>query len=598
MILHALTQYYQRKFQYDDASIAPEGWEKKELPFIIVLDKQGQFIQLEDTRETQGKKKIGRNFEVPKTAIRSGSKSHEISNLLWDHYGYVLAEPKEVDGTAKKTAEEIEKEQQKNQELARLQHSSFVKKIGELYQALPDDVGILAVWRFLQSPNEIKKVKEADSWKECKKIKGCNLSFRLADEPQNLVCQTPALFAYLSQSSRPDSSDDAYHGVCLITGKRAKIARLHNQIKGVNAKPAPLASVNLDAFEAYGKKQGAVFPVSETAMFEYTTALNTLLDSENRFRVGDVSVVCWTKYEHDLEKSAAQMIINPDAHIAEIKKLFKSVRNGKFTEPNTTTPFYILGLSPNVARIVVRFWHESTVADVSESIVQWHEDLSMVRSENSLYPEFMPLGRLLANLVLEGEVKNLPADLISSLTQSAFHRRPIAVSILQTALRRNKAEQRVTHGRACLIKAYLNRAVRSGSLKNTKELNMSLDKERTDIGYVLGRLFAVLEKTQSEAIREVNATIGDRYFGSASSAPIAVFGTLMRLFRHHLSKLKEGRKVNLEKLVQEIVDKFDAFPKHLDLHQQGLFAIGYYHQKQDFFIKKNQDQESNQDNQE
>lgn len=598
MILHALTQYYQRKSQYDDASIAPEGWEKKELPFIIVLDKQGQFIQLEDTRETQGKKKIGRNFEVPKTAIRSGSKSHKISNLLWDHYGYVLAEPKEVDGTAKKTAEEIEKEQQKNQELARLQHSSFVKKIGELHQALPDDVGILAVWRFLQLPNEIKKVKEADSWKECKKIKGCNLSFRLADEPQNLVCQTPALFAYLSQASQPDSSDDAYHGVCLITGKRAKIARLHNQIKGVNAKPAPLASVNLDAFEAYGKKQGAVFPVSETAMFEYTTALNTLLDSENRFRVGDVSVVCWTKYEHDLEKSAAQMIINPDAHIAEVKKLFKSVRNGKFTEPNTTTPFYILGLSPNVARIVVRFWHESTVADVSESIVQWHQDLSMVRSENSLYPEFMPLERLLENLVLKGETKNLPADLIASLTQSAFHRRPIAVSILQTALRRNKAEQRVTHGRACLIKAYLNRAVRSGSLKNTKELNMSLDKERTDIGYVLGRLFAVLEKTQSEAIREVNATIGDRYFGSASSTPIAVFGTLMRLFRHHLSKLKEGRKVNLEKLVQEIVDKFDAFPKHLDLHQQGLFAIGYYHQKQDFFIKKNQDQESNQDNQE
>lgn len=598
MILHALTQYYQRKSQYDDASIAPEGWEKKELPFIIVLDKQGQFIQLEDTRETHGKKKIGRSFEVPKTAIRSGLKSYEISNLLWDHYGYVLAEPKEVDGTAKKTVQEIEKEQQKNQELAQLQHNSFVKKVRELHQALPDDVGILAVWRFLQSPAEIEKVKQDDSWKECKKIKGCNLSFRLADEPQNLVCQTPALFAYLSQASQPDSSDDAYHGVCLITGKRAKIARLHNQIKGVNAKPAPLASVNLDAFEAYGKKQGAVFPVSETAMFEYTTALNTLLDSENRFRVGDVSVVCWTKYEHDLEKSAAQMIINPDAHIAEVKKLFKSVRNGKFTEPNTTTPFYILGLSPNVARIVVRFWHESTVADVSESIVQWHEDLSMVRSENSLYPEFMPLGRLLANLVLEGEVKNLPADLISSLTQSAFHRLPIAVSILQAALRRNKAEQSVTHGRACLIKAYLNRAVRSSSLKNTKELKMSLDRERTDIGYVLGRLFAVLEKTQSEAIREANSTIGDRYFGSASSTPIAVFGTLLRLSKHHLSKLKEGRKVNLEKLIQEIVDKIDVFPKHLDLHQQGLFAVGYYHQKQDFFIKKNQDTNQDKDNQE
>ena len=575
MILHALTRYYQRKAA-SDGNVAPEGFENKEIPFVIVLDKAGKFIQLEDTREQQGKKKIGRKFLVPKGLGRAGSKSYEVSNTLWDHYGYVLAHPKEDD--------------EKSDILAQNQHKSFIAKVDELKQALPDDVGIQAVSAFLAQADEVAKVRLAEGWQECAKIKGCNLSFRLVDEPVALVCQSKAVQAYLA-AAKAEVSDGIQEGICLVTGKKTTIARLHNAVKGVNAKPSPFTSVNLAAFESYGKQQGFIFPVGEQTMFEYTTALNMLLDGENRFRIGEVSVVCWSEKPTPLESKISLKINgggkdNPDAHIDEVKALYKSLHNGKYMEPNGKDKFYLLGLSPNSARIVVRFWHETTVAALSENIARWYDDLQIVRGEKSIYPEFMPLMRLLCGLVLDGKAENLPPDLIANVTQSALANRPLPVGLLQIALRRNKAEQKITYGRAALIKAYLNRAIRSGSLKNTKELSMSLDRERNDIGYVLGRLFAVLEKTQSEANPSLNTTIGDRYFGSASSTPIAVFGTLMRLSPHHLSKLEyEGRAVHLKWEIGQILDKCQKFPNHLNLEQQGLFAIGYYHETQFLFTK-------------
>ena len=573
MILHALTQYYQRKAE-SGGGVAPEGFENKEIPFIIVIDKQGNFIQLEDTRELKGKKKVGRTFLVPKGLGRSGSKSYEVSNILWDHYGYVLAYAGE-----------------KGQEQADRQHASFTSKVNELKQALPDDAGVAAVAAFLASAAEKSKAMQAANWVECAKVKGCNLSFRLVDEAVDLVCQSKAVRAYVSQANQAQS-DNVPKGICLVTGKPAPIARLHNAVKGVNAKPAPFTSVNLSAFESYGKEQGFIFPVGEQAMFEYTTALNTLLAGKNHFRIGDVTAVCWSAKPTPLEESLASLISgggkdNPDEHIDAVKTLYKSLYNGQYQKPDGKEKFYLLGLSPNSARIVVRFWHETTVATLSEGIAAWYDDLQMVRGENSPYPEYMPLPRLLGNLVLDGKMENLPSDLIAQVTDAALNNRVLPVSLLQAALRRNKAEQKITYGRASLLKAYINRAIRAGRLKNMKELTMSLDRNRQDIGYVLGRLFAVLEKTQDEANPGLNATIADRYFGSASSTPIAVFGTLIRLSKHHLSKLNtekyRGKRIFLEKLFQEIIGKIDNFPNHLDINHQVLFGIGYYHQKQDFF---------------
>ena len=572
MILHALTQYYQRKAE-SDGGVAPEGFENKEIPFIIVIDKQGKFIQLEDTRELKNKKKVARTFLVPKGLGRSGSKSYEVSNLLWDHYGYVLAYAGE-----------------KGQEQADKQHASFTANVNELKQALPNDAGVAAVAAFLASAEEKSKVMQAANWVECAKVKGCNLSFRLVDEAVDLVCQSKAVQAYVSQANQAQS-DNIPKGICLVTGKLAPIARLHNPVKGVNAKPAPFTSVNLSAFESYGKEQGFIFPVGEQVMFEYTTALNTLLAGENRFRIGDVTAICWSAKPTPLEEYLASLISgggkdNPDAHIDAVKSLYKSLYNGKYTEPDGKEKFYLLGLSPNSARIVVRFWHETTVAALSESIAAWYDDLQMVRGENSPYPEYMPLPRLLGNLVLDGKMENLPSDLIAQITDAALNNRVLPVSLLQAALRRNKAEQKITYGRASLLKAYINRAIRAGRLKNMKELTMSLDRNRQDIGYVLGRLFAVLEKTQAEANPGLNATIADRYFGSASSTPIAVFGTLMRLLPHHLNKLEfEGRAVQLQWEIRQILEHCQRFPNHLNLEQQGLFAIGYYHETQFLFTK-------------
>ena len=576
MILHALTQYYQRKAE-SDGGVAPEGFENKEIPFIIVIDKQGNFIQLEDTRELKGKKKVGRTFLVPKGLGRSGSKSYEVSNLLWDHYGYVLAYAGE-----------------KGQEQADKQHASFTAKVNELKQVLPDEAGVTAVAAFLSSAEEKSKVMQATNWVECAKVKGCNLSFRLVEEAVDLVCQSKMVQDYLSVSSdNNEETDDFKEGICLITGKKTLVARKHHQISGIHKQPTPFCAVDKGstAFHSYGKKQGFAFPVGKQAMFEYTTALNTLLAGENRFRIGDVTTVCWGAKPTPLEESLASMINgggkdNPDEHIDAVKTLYKSLYNGKYTKPDGKEKFYLLGLSPNSARIVVRFWHETTVAALSESIAAWYDDLQMVRGENSPYPEYMPLPRLLGNLVLDGKMENLPSDLIAQVTDAALNNHVLPVSLLQAALRRNKAEQKITYGRASLLKAYINRAIRAGRLKNMKELTMSLDRNRQDIGYVLGRLFAVLEKTQAEANPGLNATITDRYFGSASSTPIAVFGTLMRLLPHHLNKLEfEGRAVQLQWEIRQILEHCQRFPNHLNLEQQGLFAIGYYHETQFLFTK-------------
>ena len=582
MILHALTQYYQRKAK-SDGGVAPEGFENKEIPFIIVIDKQGKFIQLEDTRELKNKKKVARTFLVPKGLGRSGSKSYEVSNLLWDHYGYVLAYAGE-----------------KGQEQADRQHASFTAKVSELKQVLPDDAGVAAVAAFLASAAEKNKVMQAANWAECAKVKGCNLSFRLVDEAVDLVCQSKAVQDHLLKSGQEyvdiEKSKDKFYGTCLVTGKKTKIANLHTDIKGINKTPkSPFVSANLEAFKSYGKgnnkDNGLMYPIGEQAMFEYTTALNTLLAGENRFRIGDVTAICWSAKPTPLEEHLASLISgggkdNPDAHIDAVKSLYKSLYNGQYQKPDGKEKFYLLGLSPNSARIVVRFWHETTVAALSESIAAWYDDLQMVRGENSPYPEYMPLPRLLGNLVLDGKMENLPSDLIAQITDAALNNQVLPVSLLQAALRRNKAEQKITYGRASLLKAYINRAIRAGRLKNMKELTMSLDRNRQDIGYVLGRLFAVLEKTQTEANPGLNATIADRYFGSASSTPIAVFGTLMRLLPHHLNKLEfEGRAVQLQWEIHQILEHCQKFPNHLNLEQQGLFAIGYYHETQFLFTK-------------
>lgn len=585
MILQALTQYYQRKADHG-SDIAPQGFEYKQIPFIIIIDKDGNFVQLEDTRGTDSKNKKGNFFLVPLASTRSGKNSADVANLLWDHYGYIFAHPKEDIDTAIV--------------MANRQHKAFKQRINEVLTKT-NDSGLKAVKEFLTNETNIDLVKNTDTWQQCQKIKGCNLTFRLQGET-DLICQSKAIQSYIANQSNyaeDESNKSSEKGICLITGNKDTIARLHQPIGGVNAKPAPFASINLDAFESYNKSQGYGFPVSEKGMFEYTTALNTLLKSDNRFRIGETVAVCFSEKQSEFEDELALLFgdnvkkDNPDEFVNTVKNLFSSIHNGAYTKGEGTQKIYVLGLSPNVARIVVRFWYESTVADMAINIAQWFDDIRMVKGINSPYPEYMPLLRLLCNLVFEGKSENLPPNLVADTTKAILNGGILPITLLQMAIRRNRAEQSVTYARASLIKAYLNRKIRFNCSKNTtknKEITVSYDPNRQDIGYVLGALFATLEKVQEDSSEsKINATIKDRYYGSASSTPLTVFATLIKLSQHHLSKIskiKPNRAVYFNRELGEIMNKIDKFPSHLNMEQQGLFAIGYYQKRQDFFVKK------------
>jgi CRISPR-associated protein Csd1 len=245
-----------------------------------------------------------------------------------------------------------------------------------------------------------------------------------------------------------------------------------------------------------------------------------------------------------------------------------------------------LGLSPNASRVAVRFWIVDTVAGMATKICRHFEDLRV--AHGSKERDYLSLFRLLASIAVQGKSENIPPNLAGDTVRAVLEGLPYPHTLLQAAVRRIKAEHDITYPRAALIKACLNRYARFRSQQG-EEMAMSLDTTNINIGYRLGRLFATLEKIQQEANPKVAATIRDKFYGAASSTPVTVFGNLMRLKNHHLAKLESpGRRVNLEKLIGEIISEIGDFPAHLTLEDQGRFAIGYYHQMQDFFTKKSE----------
>ncbi len=574
MILQALCDYYDRK----QADLPPFGFEEKAIPFIVIIDEAGQFIQIEDNREIEGGKTIIRPVRVPKASGRSGAKSYETAYCLWDHYGYIAAQPKLAKPTDTPKTKEIED--------AKKQHNSFKLLVSNLSKNLPNDSGVKAVDLFLNSQNEVEKLKAHETWQECLKIKGCNLTFRLS-EKDYLVCQSEQVISWVEQ--QPLSESNVADGVCLISGVKSKIIRLHDSVSGVNQKPAPMAAINEPAYTSFGKDKGFNFPVSAESSFKYAASLNHLLrkSSQTKFRIGEASYVCWSDKKNTLEYAFASIFTDakddPDSTAHAVKTLFSTIHNGAYLESDGKDKFFVLGLAPNSARIVVRYWQAGTIAAFSEKIAQWFNDIDIVGRDHYGFP---PLKKLLRTTALQYKddniSPNLPADVIRSILSGIR----LPETFMQAALRRIKAEQgNVSFNRASIIKACLNRKYRF-STTHQRELTVSLNKEEKRVGYCLGRLFAVLEKLQEDAQPGINATIRDRYYSSASCTPKSVFGTLMRLSTHHLKKLENpGWRVNAEKRIGEVMASIAEFPSHLNLENQGLFAIGYYHQKQDFYTK-------------
>jgi len=570
VILQALYDYYQRKATDPDPAtrLSPFGFEDKEIPFVIELNSGGKVLGIKDTRTTEGKKKRSRSYRVPKGVKKSSGVA---ANLFWDTAEYVLGV--ETKGKPERVAK---------------QHEAFLARINGLPNAVLHDEGVEAVLAFLEHA-PIEALAADPLWGE---ILDTNpvLTFRLATDA-DLVCQRPAVVqAVAALNGEVVAGEDVQLGICLVTGKDDVCERLHTAIKGVwgaQSSGANIVSFNLDAFDSYGKAQGANSPVGQAAAFAYTTALNHLLrkGSRQRMQVGDASTVFWAQSADQLEEGFASFFSDtddPDARAEQVRALLEAVQSGKFDGARGANLFFVLGLAPNAARIAVRFWHAAPLNEIAQRIWEWFRDIELVRGRND--SEHPSLFRLLTACAVQNKADNVPPNLGGDIMRAILAGTPYPASWLNAAVQRCRAEQSVTYLRAAAIKACLNRGLRR---RNEKELLPMLDIENQNAGYRLGRLFAALERVQEEASPGLNATIRERYFGAASSTPVAVFTTLLRLKNHHLAKLSNrGRAVNFEKLIGEIVGGINEFPSHLALPDQGRFALGYYHQRQAFFTKQ------------
>ncbi len=579
MILQALNSYYQRMAKEGDSGIALEGFEQKEIPFLIVLNRQGECVDIKDTRDGEGKKKQGRMFTVPKGIKKTSGIA---ANFLWDTPNYVLGIPKP----------DPKKNQYQLEEKAKEQLKAFIGVIKEKFPEPDKDDGVQAVISFLEVA-DFKTLSAYSAWNEIMES-GPIITFRLEGDTC-LICQREAVLQTLSGETCCEEPVESTHATCLVTGGKDFPVRLHTAIKGVwgaQSSGANIVSFNLDAFRSYGKKQGRNAPVGKRAEFAYTTALNKMLasGSRQRLQVGDCSTVFWAEHKAHFEDIFAdffgeQSKENPDRLNAAVRDLFSAPDSGALMLDEDYTRFFVLGLAPNAARIAVRFWYPGTVGAVARNIKQHFEDCSIVHGPKQ--PENLSLFRLLVSTAMLGKTENIPSSLSGDFMKAILAGTSYPNSLLYATLRRCRAERDVTYPRAALIKACISRDARLNNTSYHTEVSMSLDTSNPNPGYLLGRLFATLERAQESANPGINATIRDRFYGAASSTPVAVFPHLLKLKVHHIAKLKNrGQAVNLEKLIGEIMDKInagEALPSHLSLHDQGTFAVGYYHQRQNFF---------------
>lgn len=576
MILQSLVNYYKRLQNDPDIDIPEPGYSEEKISFSLVLNLDGKLLQVKDIRVKPEKGKLRpKLMNVPKIKGRSGKNPPPY--FLWDNAKYVLG---------------VEKSKNKDELL------DFVDDRFEAFKTYHtsieyDDAGFRAVQLFLENWSR----EQADSITNIVDI---------LNDTGNLVFELDSEVGYIHNRSAVkelwrgmNSNSTGVKGRCLITGEESNIAPTHLFIKGVyggQASGGAIMSFNKTAFTSFQKKQNFNSPVGEDAAFEYTTALNYLLASKNqRIQIGDTSTVFWTEKKSPVELLFGKVIDQKDDGFSEdIRAFLKGAVQGNLPpDIDEKVPFYILGLAPNSSRISIRFWHVSTVGKMADNLGQHFRDLTIVKNNEERDPTFPGMWKLLIETAVLHKSENIPPLLAGALMRSILIGERYPASLLTLLIGRIRADGSVNYIRSAMIKAILNRKNRLNQTPDYKEVTVSLDKENRTEGYLLGRLFAVLEKIQQEAIPGANATIKDRYFGSASATPKIAFPQLMRMSQNHITKIKKdkpGRGINLDKMIGEIIDLFNDFPAHLSMDDQGLFTIGYYHQRKDLFTKKEDNQ--------
>lgn len=570
MILKALYDYYNK-----NGNLPKKGLEFKEIGFLLVLNRKGNFIRFEDRRIDN---KHAQEFLVKKSVGRTSAPK---ANYLYDNSAYVFGYS------------------DKGDESSNVKYfNEFKSKVESIYNAFPESPDLKAVYAFYQNDREtIIQALQADSlWNEV--VKNLNKKFStfsfLVEGDTKIVAEKQE---YLSISNEDECTDGK---ICLISGNKSHIVETTaaTMIPGSQA-TAKLVSFQVKSgYDSYGKNKGNNAPISEEAEFAYTTALNYMLrsDSRNKFLIGNRTFVFWASKNDEVGKQAEECIWDmfgfndsndddPNHGIEQVRKVFKAIYSGSL-QTTMDDKFYILGLAPNSARIAVTYWAEIPLKEFAKRINRHFDDMEIVDNWKEQKP-YMGLRSILSSITLGGKSSDVIPNLPEAVVKSIFQGLPYPQPLFSACIRRVRAEQNITKTRVAIIKAYLNRLN-----NNEQKIEIMLDKENKNQGYLCGRLFAVLEKIQEDANRQ--HSIRERYMNSASATPAMVFPTILNLSSHHAEKLTEGRNVYFEKLKQEIVDKISAngFPTHLDLQDQGRFFVGYYHQRQDFFEKKTANNEN------
>jgi CRISPR-associated protein Csd1 len=579
-ILQALDRYYDRMAARGE--VVSPGFSVEPIGFVIVLRSDGTVADVALRTDDSGKRP--RQERVPKWFSRQGIGSTPF--FLWDNTAYAL-------GVSTKDPAKTARDYASFREL----HFRTLRGEG--------DRGLLAVRRFLEAwtPDQFAPPLFDE------KMLAWNLAFQL-DGEHRFVHEREAARDHIDRLRLAVGAEKK--ATCLVTGLEEPFVTLHPKIKGVDgtASPeVPLVSFNTRAFESYGKKQGANAPTSETAAFRYGAALNALLargTSRNRLPrpLGDATVVFWADTSNVVSEEAAGAaedlfltLFDPPAAskeedagaVARVRDMLRKFAEGRplkemdvRLEPSTR--FNVLGLSPNAARLSVRYWLTDSFEAFARRLALHYQDL-LLEPQPRGWGEAPSVNRLLVRTTaLQEKFDNIPPLLAGEVTRAVLSGARYPHSLLAAAIIRLRAGDDAGSGwHAAVIKACINRALRHGRGDETteEEVPVALDPTYDDRAYQLGRLFAVLEQAQRAALGRVNATIGDRYYAAASATPARVFGALLRSLKHHVSDArKQGKGGWIEPKVAEIIARLPPdLPRTLNLQEQGRFAVGYYHQK-------------------
>lgn len=570
MILQALAQLYEDLAA--DWRIARPGWVSTKVHWALSIDENGTLLQVIPLLEqTDGKKPRPQQIDLPAPVKRSSGIA---ANFLCDNSGYMLG----IDNKGKP-------ERSKN---------CFAAASALHHQILSgvDHPDAAAVLRFF------------DAWQPEKAADHPALHDILDQVTAggNLVFFTNGHFIHDEPLIRSawESHYNVAEGerqVCLVTGQPDQIVAVHPAIKGVDgaqSSGAALVSFNAPAFCSYGKEQGLNAPVGQHAAFAYTAALNYLLaDRAQVQKIGDTSVVCWAagaKPQYQALSLAAIFGQTPPEGMDEntlrstVRRLAEGLPCPELDlEPDR--PFYILGIAPNAARLSVRFFYRDTFGKLMKNVNDHHTRMEIVRPSYDRFST-LPLWALLRETVNPNSRDKAASPVLSgAVARAIFSGGLYPAALLENTMLRIRAERNINRGKAAIIKAYY---LRNENAQCPKEvLTVSLNENSTNIPYTLGRLFAVYEAAQEAANPGINATIRDKYYNAAASTPGVIFPVLTNLYQKHIRKLAAGSRIWYEKQVSALMCNLgETYPARLTLPEQGAFQLGYYHQTQKRYEKK------------